>query len=144
MSMILWHLNLSVRGGVVGGMWHKHPPPPPPHPLTFSPKVLCCQNFIWETQFCVRFQNICFFCILMAHCDTIWIFVILHLNTYQFSIMSAKPTSCAQPSVLNLYIFFPISIDPSQHHHPPMTFKLCLWYCDIWFWVSGVVVVGGM
>ena len=61
MSMILWHLSLSVRGGMVvgGGMWHKHPPHHH-HPTSqkFSPKVSCCQNFFWETQFCVRFQNI--------------------------------------------------------------------------------------
>ena len=31
---------------------------PHPHPLKFSPKVLCCQNFFWETQFYIRFQNI--------------------------------------------------------------------------------------
>ena len=30
----------------------------PPHPLKFSPKVLCCQIFFWETQFYKRFQNI--------------------------------------------------------------------------------------
>ena len=30
----------------------------PPHPLKFSPKVLCCRIFFWETQFYIRFQNI--------------------------------------------------------------------------------------
>ena len=30
----------------------------PLHPLKFSPKGLCCWIFFWETQFCIRFQNI--------------------------------------------------------------------------------------
>ena len=34
------------------------PPPPTPYPLKVSHKVSCCQNFFWETQFSVRFQNI--------------------------------------------------------------------------------------
>ena len=29
-----------------------------PPPLKFSPKVFCCWIFFWETQFCIRFQNI--------------------------------------------------------------------------------------
>ena len=31
---------------------------PPPHPIKFSPKLVCCQMFFWETQFYIRFQNI--------------------------------------------------------------------------------------
>ena len=53
-----------------------------PHHLNFHPKALCCRNFVWETQFCLMFQNIYFFCILMANCDAISLFVILLLNTW--------------------------------------------------------------
>ena len=43
----------------------------PPHSLKFSPKVLCCWIYFWETQFIQGFKIYKFFCILMAHCNTI-------------------------------------------------------------------------
>ena len=53
----------------------------PPHPLKFSPKALCCQIFLGDSVLYKVSEYISFFCILMAHCDTIWAFVILGLNT---------------------------------------------------------------
>ena len=46
--------------------------PPPPTPTIFSPKALCCQNFLGGDSVLYKVSEyISFFCILMAHCDTI-------------------------------------------------------------------------
>ena len=52
-----------------------------PHPLKFFPKVLCCWIFFGDLVLYKVSEYTSFFCILMAHCNTIWAFVILGLNT---------------------------------------------------------------
>ena len=53
------------------------------HTLKFSPGVLCCQFFLEDSVLSNLpvFFFFFFFCILIVHCNAIWIFVILLLKT---------------------------------------------------------------
>ena len=86
-----WHLSyvydivtfkFECQGwGGGGGYVTQTPLPTTTTPSNFLLRCHAVKMFLGHSVLCKVSEYISFFCILMAHCDTSWVFVILGLNT---------------------------------------------------------------